>query len=181
MFTWKTLLIFISYIKSLYYFNIYTYMLFIIWKVFTMHQVSAIDLSLIGLFLRKMLPRPPVHWSRQWLVVQMDFPDVVSGAVPSSHHTCQFQGAICAYRSGRLSSETVQDGLFLQCCRTSSLLFLLVATVAIVKRQQKSQEGQLAAYYSLMSSEVQSLKFLSFRRVKNITISPRAPMNIHSR
>lgn len=43
----------------------------------------------------------------------MDFPDVVSGSAPSSRHTCQFQGTICAYGSGCLSSETVQDGPFL--------------------------------------------------------------------
>lgn len=55
------------------------------------------------------------------------FPDVVSGATPLNGHTCQFQDTICAYRSGCISSETVQDGPFLLQCVLGPAAFFLLA------------------------------------------------------
>lgn len=55
------------------------------------------------------------------------FPDVVSGATPLNGHTCQFQDTICAYRSGCISSETVQDGPFLFQCVLGPAVFSLLA------------------------------------------------------
>ncbi len=73
-------------------------------------------------------------------VLQMDLPDVVSGSAPSSDHTCQFQGTICAYRSGCLRSETVQDG---PSSSDARLLFSLwpVATAAIIQHLQKAKRA----------------------------------------
>ncbi|KAL1247329.1 hypothetical protein QQF64_022705 [Cirrhinus molitorella] len=82
-------------------------------------------------------------------VLQMDFPVVVSGSAPSSRHMCQFQGTICAYGSGCLSSETVQEGPFL----LQSAPRPARRPVATVAASTKSQEGQLATSYCLVSSE----------------------------